>query len=254
MVDGYARLHLQPAGSVDADPRRGSDTGREADRRGRGAAPSAGVARSDPDADFACMFGIPDTELTPRVRRALTRLLARFDEARRQADTGREREAYLRGLADGDAVLPVGNRRYLIRELSRIIERSRIAQTTNTFVLISLANGADVRAVHGEAAAHALMCSAAGHLVSGVRASDAVATLGSYDFGIVLALASGDAAAAKACDLAETLAARPVEYAGMTLRAEVTWGLCEIGQDDAPDGVIAAADRDLLARRRRARR
>jgi hypothetical protein len=155
MVDGYARLHLQPAGSVDADPRRGSDSSaRGNDRRGRGASPSAGLARGDVDADFACMFGIPDTELTPRVRRALTRLLARFDEARRQADAGREREAYLQGLAEGDAVLPVGNRRYLIRELSRIIERARLAQTANTFILISIVNGAAVRAIHGEGAAH----------------------------------------------------------------------------------------------------
>ena len=198
------------------------------------------------------MFGIPEVELTVRVRSALTRLLARFDEAKRQLDAGRNREIYLQGLADGDVVLPIGNRRYLIRELSRIIERSRMTQTNSSFLLLSLVNGARVRATHGEAAAHALLCQAASILASGVRASDVVASLGGYDFGIVLTLASGEATAAKARELTDRLAARQLRHEGQTLRAEVVWGLHDIGRDDAADAVIAAADCDLLLRATRA--
>lgn len=248
MVDGVSRLHLRPAGTVDVDAHRGGDAGRRNERRGRGASSSSAMPRSDTTADFTCVFGIPDDELTPRVRRALASLLARFDEVRKQADVGREREAYLQELADGDAVLPVGNRRYLVRKLSRIIERGQMAKTTNTFVLVSIVNGGCIRLKHGEAAIHATMCTAAGVLVSAVRASDVVASLGGYDFGLVLTLAAGDAAAVKIHSLAATLAAWPYEYDGGRLRLDVGWGLHEIGRDASPDAVIAAADRDLVAR------
>jgi len=248
MVDGLSKLHLRPAGKVDVDPHRGGEAGRRNERRGRGAPSSSAMPRLDTAADFTCMFGIPDDELTPRVRRALASLLTRFDEVRKRADVGREREAYLQGLADGDAVLPVGNRRYLVRELSRIIDRGRMAETTNTFVLVSIANGGRIRVKHGEAAIHATMCTAAGVLISAVRASDVVASLGGYDFGMVLTLAASDAAAVKIHSLATTLAAWPYEHEGGRLRLDVDWGLHEIGRDDSPDAVIAAADRDLVAR------
>lgn len=263
MVDGLNRLPLQPADGVDADPRRGGGHDGSEDRRGRGSPGHGSLGHGSlgrgekphghQDNDFACMFGIPDAELTPRVRRALIRLLDRFDEARRQIDAARDREAYLHGLADGHPVLPLGNRRFLIRELSRIIERTRIAQTINSFVVISIANGARIRADHGEAAAHALLCEAAQILVSGVRASDVVASLGGYDFGVVLTLAASDAAAIKACALARSLGAKPVDHAGRRLRAEPVWGLHEIARSDTADAVIAAADLDLVARTERAR-
>lgn len=69
----------------------------------------AGVEREPRRRRLRRMFDIPSGELTPRVRRALTRLLARFDEARKRLDAGHDRELYLQGLADGDVVLPIGN-------------------------------------------------------------------------------------------------------------------------------------------------
>lgn len=261
MVDGPYQLHrerLQPADGVGGQPQRDpADDGGE-DRRGRGSSrwgeKSPGWSANRGDDVYAGMFDIPSGELTPRVRRALTRLLARFDEARKRLDAGHDRELYLQGLADGDVVLPIGNRRFFIRELSRIIERSRMAQTTSTLVLISLANAAGVRVVHGEAAAQALLCEMAGVLVASTRASDVVASLGGYDFGVILTLTTGEAAEGKARDLVHALAARPVDHATGRLRAEPAWGLHEIAGSDTADAAIAAADEDLVARARPARR
>ncbi|MBL8658801.1 MAG: GGDEF domain-containing protein [Rhodospirillales bacterium] len=261
MVDSPYQLRrerLQPADAVGGQPRRdpGHDGGE--DRRGRGSSrwgeKSPGWSANRSDDDYAGMFDIPNGELTPQVRRALTRLLARFDETRKRLDAGHDRELYLQGLADGDVVLPIGNRRFFIRELSRIIERSRMAQTTSTLVLISLADAAAVRVVHGEAAAQALFCEMAGILVAGIRASDVVASLGGYDFGVILTLTAGDAAEGKACDLVRALAARPVDHATRRLRVEPAWGLHEIGASDTADAAIAAADQDLVARAPRAQR
>lgn len=255
MVEGPQRLHVQPAEGAGFQPRH--------DKRGGPAAEQGGgsgggaVRPHDPPSergahDQACAFGIPAEEMTPRVRAALDGLLAQFDEVRKQLQAERDREAYLQGLADGHPVLPVGNRRYLIRELSRVIARSRVAQTRNTFLIVSIVNGGELRRWHGEAAAHALLCDVARRLVSGVRASDVVASLGGYDFGIILTLAGGVAAEEKARSLVAALSRSELAWAGTMLRPQPDWGLSEVGPDDAADDVIAAADRALASRAMRA--
>lgn len=257
MVEGPHRLHVQPAESAGFQPRHDNRGGRPPEEPGGGGAGGSGgrphtAAGERGENDVACPFGIPPEEMTPRVRIALDGLLAQFDEVRKQLQAERDREAYLQGLADGHPVLPVGNRRHLIRELSRVIARSRVAQTLNTFLIVSIANGAVIRRAHGEAAVHALLCDVAARLVSGVRASDVVGSLGGYDFGIILTLAGGAAAEEKAKSLVGVLARSEVAWNGTTLRPQPDWGLNEIGPDDAADEVIAAADRALVTRAMRA--
>ncbi len=206
----------------------------------RGARPASGVD------DLTCIFGIPATELTSSVQKALKSVLARYDDAKRQLDVGREREAYLQRLCDSDVVLPSANRRYLIRELARTIDRSRFNRTMNAFVLMSVANAADVRSVHGEAAVNRLLCAVAAVFAPNLRASDVVASLNAYEFGIILALAAGSAATRKAENLASAVASVSVDANGATVHGEAAWGLHELRQGDTPESVIAAADADLL--------
>jgi GGDEF domain-containing protein len=254
MVDGPYRLHLQPADGIGSRPRNDPRPGDDALRSGKEQAGRDRALFERDEADLACMFGIPPAEMTPGVRAAIDRLLARLDALARQVEAERDREAYLQELADGHAVLPVGNRRYLIRELSRILERGKAAQSINTFVLISIVNGWKVRYEQGEAAAHGLLCHAAEALIAAVRSSDVVASLGGYDFGVVLTLAGGEAARAKAKALVAAVAAEAADGDGLTLGAEAVWGMHEMRAADAADAVIAAADRDLVARGMRERR
>lgn len=254
MIDGSQRLQVQPAGNAGFQPRQG--------KRGEGGTeePAAsGHPERDPrppadrmEQDVACPFGIPPEEMTPRVRAALDGLLAQFDDVRKQLQAERDREAYLQGLADGHPVLPVGNRRHLIRELSRVIARSRVAQTRNTFLIVSIGNAALIRRSHGEAAVHALLCEVAARLAANVRASDVVANLGGYDFGIILTLAGGGAAEEKAKALVAAIAALAIDWNGAVLRPEPDVGAAAIGPDDAADAVIAAADQALVTRAMRA--
>lgn len=254
MIEAPQRLQVRPAESAGFQPRH--------DKHGDGAAeehPGSGNPQSDPRAaaerverDVACPFGIPPAEMTPRVRAAIDGLLAQFDEVRKQLQAERDREAYLQGLADGHPILPVGNRRHLIRELSRVIARSRVAQTRNTLLVVSIANAAKIRREQGEAAAHALLCAVAALLVGSVRASDVVASLGGYDFAIILTLAGGTAAEEKAKSLVDVVAGVEVGCDGAVLRPEPDWGAAAIGPDDAADAIIAAADRALVTRSRRA--
>lgn len=253
MIEAPQRLQIRPAEGPGFQPRH--------DKHGGGAEehPGSGNPQRDPGAaaerverDVACPFGIPPAEMTPRVRAAIDGLLAQFDEVRKQLQAERDREAYLQGLADGHPILPVGNRRHLIRELSRVIARSRVAQTRNTLLVVSIANAAKIRRERGEAAVHALLCEVAALLVGSVRASDVVANLGGYDFAIILTLAGGAAAEEKAKSLVDLVAGVEVGCDGAILRPEPDWGAAAIGPDDAADAIIAAADRALVTRSRRA--
>lgn len=251
MISTSQPLQIEPAtatdtrsGQRDAARDVGGDAGKQHVSHQRASGAHEG------DDDFTSILGIPATELTSSVQKALKGVLARYDEVKRELEVGREREAYLQRLCEGDVVLPVGNRRYLVRELSRILDRSRFEKTMNTFVLMSVANAVNVRAVHGEAAVNRLLCAVAAMLSPSLRASDVVASLNAYEFGIVLALADAPAAGRKAENLAAAVAAVSVEAKGEIIRARPVWGLHNLREDDTPDSVLAAADADLLMRLR----
>lgn len=132
MISASHPLHVEPAAAMDnrsghRDSARdvGGDSGKHHLSSGRAARALNGG--DDPTS----ILGIPATELTSSVQRALKGVLARYDSVKRQLDLGREREAYLQRLCDGDVVLPVGNRRFLVRELARVLERSRFEMTMN---------------------------------------------------------------------------------------------------------------------------
>jgi diguanylate cyclase (GGDEF)-like protein len=255
MIEAPQRLQIRPAEGPGFQPRHDKHGGGAAEEHPGGAGksqhePRRGAERVD--GDVACPFGIPPAEMTPRVRAAIDGLLGQIDEARKQVQAERDREAYLLGLAEGHPVLPVGNRRHLIRELSRVIARSRVAQTLNTLLIVSIANAAQIRREHGEAAVHALLCEVAALLVASVRASDVVANLAGYDFAVILTLAGGAAAEEKARSLVELVTGLEVAADGAILRLEADWGAAAIGPDDDADAIIAAADRALVTRAMRA--
>ena len=67
----------------------------------------------------ATVMGIPEVELTPRVRDAIMRLMGEVDQLRTELNRTRNRLAELERLADRDTLTPLYNRRAFVRELSR---------------------------------------------------------------------------------------------------------------------------------------
>src|SRR3546814_4575375 len=69
-------------------------------------------ARPAPPAeDVATVVGIPEAELTPKVRQALQQLMAEVYALRQELEEVRQRVGYLEQLADQDTLAPVLNRR-----------------------------------------------------------------------------------------------------------------------------------------------
>ncbi|MGF1639888.1 MAG: hypothetical protein ACFCUO_02970, partial [Rhodospirillales bacterium] len=87
-------------------------------------------------------MGIAADELTPAVERALKSVMGEYDRVRRELESSRDREVHLQTLADADPFLPVLGRRALIREIDGVLRRAAAQRTDNTFVCVSVVNGA----------------------------------------------------------------------------------------------------------------
>ena len=79
------------------------------------------LADLPPIGDSITVMGIPEPELTPKVRAALMTLMAEVEELRRDLSRTRERLADLERLADQDPLTPIANRRAFVRELSKVM-------------------------------------------------------------------------------------------------------------------------------------
>src|SRR5580658_8784911 len=93
-------------------------------RPGLGVAPASApqaVSQAAPLRDVLAVGGIPETELTPNVVRALTALMAEVEQLRHELEDARSRIGYLEKLVDEDPLMPVVNRRAFLRELSRMM-------------------------------------------------------------------------------------------------------------------------------------
>lgn len=197
--------------------------------------------------DVAFIMGIPVTELTPKIEEALKFVMGEFDRVRHELDLSRDRETHLQTLADAHSLLPVLNRRALMRELNVVLQRAQKARTENAFVCMSLVNGAEIRGRYGLAAVSAVMTEIAKTLAAGLRASDVLGSLGGYDFGIILTLADGPSAAKKADQLVAVLGDRPPAWADVMFEAKMAWGLRVMTPDDTAETLIDDADRSLRA-------
>jgi diguanylate cyclase (GGDEF)-like protein len=80
-----------------------------------------------------------------------------------------------------------------------------------------------------------------------VRSSDIVGRLGGDEFGIILAQANDQAAAAKAAALAKAVERDPISWQDVTLRLRVSYGTYTFAGGEAVDDALSAADRAMYA-------
>ncbi|MCH8189541.1 MAG: GGDEF domain-containing protein, partial [Proteobacteria bacterium] len=88
--------------------------------------------------DSISIMGIPEPELTPKVREALMALMAEVESMRRDLQEARERLVNLERLADRDPLIPVANRRAFVRELTRTMAYSDRYGHASSVVYIDL--------------------------------------------------------------------------------------------------------------------
>jgi diguanylate cyclase (GGDEF)-like protein len=198
----------------------------------------------------ATLVGIPEPELTPRVRDAILKLVADTQILRHELQQTRSLLECAERAADQDHLLPVLNRRAFVRELTRQIAFSARYGVPASLIYFDLDGFKRINDTYGHAGGDAVLAHFAATLTRHVRESDVVGRLGGDEFGIVLAHAGQEQAEWKAQSLLDTLSACPATFDGGVLPVGVSYGAFELRAGDDAQSTMARADAAMYSRKR----
>jgi diguanylate cyclase (GGDEF)-like protein len=177
------------------------------------------VYSADPEALMAEIF---------RLRGEVARLECRVEELDR--------------LANMDSLVPIANRRGLIRQMDLLIARHERHGTPAAMLFVDLDGLKDLNDAFGHAAGDAALIHLAELMVGSVRQTDVVARLGGDEFAILLDHADEQSALETAARLADKVAGCEFCHEGKCLPLSVAIGLTTIQMGDTPEAVMARAD------------
>ncbi|MBV9522110.1 MAG: GGDEF domain-containing protein [Alphaproteobacteria bacterium] len=206
-----------------------------------------------PIEEAVSLAGIPDAEMTPRVRQAILGLLGEVDRLRREVEDKRDRISFLERLADEDSLMPIANRRAFVRELSRMMGFAQRYGTSSSVVYFDLNGLKTINDRYGHAAGDAALQHVAKTLIESVRSTDVVGRIGGDEFGVLLVQADGETALRKADALAAAIAERPLRWQGCDIPLSAAYGSYSFtGNENAADA-LDAADRAMYALKKQQR-
>jgi diguanylate cyclase (GGDEF)-like protein len=194
--------------------------------------------------------GVALEALTPEGREALARLVAERDRLRDELGRARGRIASLERLADEDALTPVANRRAFVRQLTRMIAFTHRYGVPASVVYFDINNMKQINDAYGHPAGDAALRHIATVLQENIRSSDIVGRLGGDEFGVILAQTDEEQAHGKAAALAAAIAAKPLNWGGVTLPVSAAYGVYGFTGSDDPQRAIEAADRAMYQQKR----
>lgn len=200
-----------------------------------------GAAAAAP-VDSISIAGIPDAELTPRVRQALATLIEEVQSLREELASAHARMRELEELADSDPLLGVLNRRAFVRELERTLALVERYGTPASLVFADLNDLKKINDSMGHAAGDAALAHVAAIIRENIRQTDAVGRLGGDEFGLILLQADNETAKEKAASLASAVAAAPVSFKELTFVAQVSCGVVEIRKGWSAADALETAD------------
>ncbi len=212
------------------------------------------VASSEPAraiSDIAEVQGIPQSEMTPRVRKALMGLMAEVESLRNELQESKRRVGELEKIADQDPLAPVSNRRAFVRDLSRMISYAERYGVPTSLIFFDVNGLKHINDTHGHAAGDDALLSVANTLLSKTRDSDVVGRLGGDEFAVILAQVDEQAAMVKAEELAAAISAAPLTIDGETVPVEVAYGIFPFQSGEDASSTLAEADRRMYERKRR---
>jgi len=196
-------------------------------------------------ADTTSVLGIPDNELTPKVRSAIMRLMQEVEVLRTELEQSRQRIAHLEQLADQDALAPVANRRAFVRELSRIMAFAERYNAPSSLIYFDVNGLKPINDTYGHSAGDAALMHIADVLIENVRESDVVGRLGGDEFAVILSQADEATASEKARTLVERIEARPLDWNHEKIPVAVAYGIYTFRGGDSANEALAAADRAM---------
>lgn len=170
-------------------------------------------------------MGIPEVELTPKVRAAIVTLMAEVESLRHEVEHTRERLAHLERLADQDPLAPIANRRAFVRELSRALSITERYGTPSSLVYFDVNGLKEINDTYGHTAGDEGLLRVASILREHVRDVDVVGRLGGDEFGVIMVQTELEPAFEKARRLAAAIRENPFSWDGHDIALEVAHGV-----------------------------
>ena len=197
--------------------------------------------------DAVAIMGIPEAELTPKVRDALMSLMAEVAEMRKELAATRQELASIASLADRDSLLPIQNRRAFVRELTRTMSHVERYGKASSVVYIDVNDLKEINDNFGHGAGDDALKHVANILLNNVRESDRVGRLGGDEFCVILDEADTKSAREKAEGLAKSITDKPFSYEGNLVTVKVAVGVYTFNGTEDVSQALAAADKDMYA-------
>lgn len=199
--------------------------------------------------DTASLMGIPDTELTPRVQRAVIKLVAELRSLHDELARARDRIGHLTELADQDGLTPTLNRRAFLRELNRLRSFALRYGIGGSVVYFDVNGMKQINDRLGHQAGDGALVHVAQTMNRLVRDSDVFGRLGGDEFGLILAQADRAAAERKAESLLEALAREPYRFAEREVPLRLAYGVHRFDAKETAEEILDAADRAMYVQK-----
>lgn len=145
-------------------------------------------------------------------------------------------------LAHLDAMVPIANRRGMLRELETMIARHERYGSPCAALFVDLDGLKLLNDCYGHEGGDAALLHVAEHLQRGVRSTDCVARIGGDEFCILLDHADESQAIETAKRLANLVAGDDFLFEGQPVPLSVAIGMTMVERGDTPSAVLARAD------------
>ena len=172
-------------------------------------------------------------------------LLEEIGRLRREVGRLESRVEELDQLAHRDPLVPLFNRRGLMRELETMIARHARHGTPAAMLFVDLDGLKVLNDSFGHIGGDAALVAVAHKLVEGTRATDCVARLGGDEFCVLLEHADEKSAFETAERLVDIIACEDFLFEGSPMPLSVAIGVTLIEKGDCPETVLARADKAM---------
>jgi len=204
--------------------------------------------------DTISIMGIPETELTEKVRQAIMTLMKEVDNLRRSMDNMSKRLAAAEKLADQDPLLPIYNRRAFVRELTRVQASAERYGSSSCLIYLDLDNFKEVNDTYGHQAGDHVLQELSQRLMASVRETDIVGRLGGDEFGLILSRTGQEAAAILAIRLPQDLKDNPIFWNDVPLEVGMSCGIVAIEPGIDAQDTMNLADNEMYQQKRKIRK
>lgn len=192
--------------------------------------------------DTTSIMGIPEAELTPKVRDAIMTLMEEVDSLRRSVEGMSQRLERAEKLADQDPLLPIYNRRAFVRELTRVQATVERYESAASLIYIDLNGFKEVNDTYGHQAGDHVLAEFAIRLVSSVRETDIVGRLGGDEFGLILSRTNFETAASLMTRLPSEIDRNPIFWEGNKLDVGMSFGIVPVEPGINAEQTLNSAD------------